>query len=231
MPDFSHRSNEDEIMDDFGLSPDELHPVLKELDVINRLLGGFSVYYDAFKTLKIESDDAIADWGCGGGDTFKVLQKHFEKQNIKPQYIGVDATPATLAYAKKQFENHDKVSFVLADVLKEHFKENEFDFVISSLFTHHFEDEIWVNLIQKMMFSAKKAVVINDLHRHPLAYYSIALLTTLFSKSPMVKHDSKVSVLRSFRKKELENLLEKAGAKDYTIKWMWAFRWQVIIYK
>ncbi|TKC00866.1 methyltransferase domain-containing protein [Pedobacter cryophilus] len=230
MPDFSKRSTQDEIMDDFGLSPDELHPVLKELDVINRLLGGFSVYHDAFKTLKIESGDTIADWGCGGGDTFKVLQKSFDKQNIQPKYIGVDATPATLAYAKKQFENHENVSFVLADVLKENFKEREFDFVISSLFTHHFEDELWVNLIKKMMFSAKKAVVINDLHRHPLAYYSIGLLTTLFSKSPMVKHDSKVSVLRSFRRKELESLLEKAGAKVYTIKWMWAFRWQVIIY-
>jgi hypothetical protein len=85
MPDFSRRSNEDEIMDDFGLLPDELHPVLKELDVINRLLGGFSVYYDAFKTLKIESGDAIADWGCGGGDTFKVLQKYPNILGLMPR--------------------------------------------------------------------------------------------------------------------------------------------------
>ena len=230
MPDFSQRSTEDEIMDNFGLSPDELHPVLKELDVINRLLGGFSVYYDAFKTLKIESGNSISDWGCGGGDTFKVLQKHFDKKRIHPKYIGVDATPATLDYAKKQFENHKNVSFVLADVLKEDFQKNEFDFVISSLFTHHFEDEAWVKLIQKMIAASKKAVVINDLHRHPFAYYSIGWLTYWFSKSPMVKHDSKVSVLRSFKRKELEVLLEKAGAKIYTIKWMWAFRWQVIIY-
>ena len=230
MPDFSQRSTEDEIMDDFGLSPDELHPVLKELDVINRLLGGFSVYYDAFKTLKIESGDSISDWGCGGGDTFKVLQKYFDKRKIQPEYIGVDATPATLDYAKKQFENEAHVQFILADVLKADFKENQFDYVISSLFTHHFEDENWVKLIQKMMFSAKKAVIINDLHRHPFAYYAIGWLTTLFSKSPMVKHDSKVSVLRSFTRKELEILLHKAGAKSYTIKWMWAFRWQIIIY-
>ena len=123
------------------------------------------------------------------------------------------------------------MSFILKDVLKDEFNENEFDFVISSLFTHHFEDEKWSILIKKMMHSSKKAVIINDLHRHPLAYYSIGILTQLFSKSPMVKHDSKVSVMRSFKKKELETLLEKAGAKNYTIKWMWAFRWQVIIYK
>lgn len=231
MPDFSKRSTADEIMDNFALSPDELHPVLKELDVINRLLGGFSVFHNAFKKLSIQSGDSISDWGCGSGDTFKVLQKRFDKNNINPKYIGVDATPATLAYASKQFENQTKVSFVLADVLKEDFKPNEFDFVISSLFTHHFEDEAWIALIKKMMHASKKAVIINDLHRHPFAYYAIAFLTTLFSKSYMVKHDSKVSVLRSFTRKELKILLEKAGAKTYTLKWMWAFRWQVIIYK
>jgi hypothetical protein len=57
------------------------------------------------------------------------------------------------------------------------------------------------------------------------------LLTQLFSKSPMVKHDSKVSVLRSFKRSELKKLLSLAGINNYTIKWMWAFRWQVIIYK
>ncbi|MDA9555506.1 methyltransferase domain-containing protein [Pelobium sp.] len=231
MPNFKHRSEQQEIMDDFWLSPDELHPVLKELDVINRWLGGFSVYFDAFNQLKIDNEVNVADWGCGSGDTFKVLQKYFDKNAIRPQFVGVDAAPATLAYAAKQFENHQNVRFLLADVVNENFKEETFDIVISSLFTHHFDDKAWVKLIQKMMFSAKHAVIINDLHRHPLAYYSIAMLTTLFSKSPMVKNDSKVSVLRGFKKQELEQLLQKAGAKNYRIKWMWAFRWQVIIYK
>ncbi|MBC7653383.1 MAG: methyltransferase domain-containing protein, partial [Oligoflexus sp.] len=143
----------------------------------------------------------------------------------------VDATASAVAYAKKTNKNYPNLSFRLADVLKENFKENEFGVVISSLFTHHFDDEAWGLLIKKMLYSSKKAVIINDLHRHPFAYHSIGLLTQLFSKSPMVKHDSKLSVLRSFSKKELEILLKKAGAKKYSIKWMWAFRWQVIIWK
>lgn len=230
MPDFSRRSTQEEIMDDFELSPDELHPVLKELDVINRLLGGFAVYDDAFKTLNVKSGEVISDWGCGSGDIFNVLQKYFGEQNILPKFIGIDATKATLAYAEKQFKNNATVSFILVDVLQHDFEKQQFHYVINSLFTHHFEDEQWVSLVQKMMFSAKKAVIINDLHRHPLAYYSIALLTQLFSRSPMVKNDSKISVLRGFKRKELEALLQQAGAKKYRIKWMWAFRWQIIIY-
>lgn len=231
MPDFSKRSTELEIMDNFALDHQEIDPVLAELETINKLLGGFSVFYNAFKKININTGDSICDWGCGGGDSLKVLDKYFKKRNLNLKFIGVDATASAVAYAKKTNKNYPNLSFRLADVLKESFKENEFDVVISSLFSHHFDDDAWVLLIKKMMQASKKAVIVNDLHRHPFAYHSIGLLTQLFSKSPMVKHDSKLSVLRSFNKKELENLLKKAGAHNYSIKWMWAFRWQVVIFK
>jgi len=99
------------------------------------------------------------------------------------------------------------------------------------LFTHHFDDDQWILLIRKMVYAAKKAVIINDLHRHWFAYHAIGVLTAMFSRSPMVKHDSRISVLRSFKRNELENLILRAGFTHFTIKWMWAFRWQVIIFK
>ncbi len=218
-------------MDNFALPPQEIDPVLRELEVINKLLGGFSVFYNAFSQIKLSNGDCISDWGCGGGDSLKVLHKYFSKRQLKLNFIGIDATPAAIAFANRAHEEIGNIQFRKADVLQEEFKPGEFDVVISSLFTHHFDNDEWVNLIERMIFSAKKAVVINDLHRHWLAYHSIGVLTRLFSKSPMVQHDSKLSVLRSFRKKELEALLQRANVKNYRIKWMWAFRWQVIIYK
>lgn len=217
-------------MDNFALPPQEIDPVLRELEVINKLLGGFSVFYNAFSQIKLSNGDSISDWGCGGGDSLKVLHKYFSKRQLKLNFIGIDATPAAIAFANRAHEAIGNIQFRKADVLEEEFKAGEFDVVISSLFTHHFDNDEWVNLIERMIFSAKKAVVINDLHRHWLAYHSIGVLTRLFSKSPMVQHDSKLSVLRSFRKKELEALLQRANVKNYRIKWMWAFRWQVIIY-
>jgi hypothetical protein len=47
----------------------------------------------------------------------------------------------------------------------------------------------------------------------------------------MVKHDSKLSVLRGFTREELEQLLSKAGITNYQLKWKWAFRWQLILFK
>lgn len=231
MPNFNQRSTAIEIMDDFLLPRQEIVPVLSELEIINKRLGGFQVFFDAFKKIKLQNGDTICDWGCGGGDGLKRLNRYFGQRNLSLNFIGIDATPVAVEFAEALNLSEENISFRCADVLKSDFKPHEFDVVISSLFTHHFEDEDWIKLIKKMNQSAKKAVIINDLHRHPIAYYAIGLLTQLFSKSPMVKNDSKLSVLRSFTKNELKLLLKQAGITNYSIKWMWAFRWQIIIYK
>jgi hypothetical protein len=77
--------------------------------------------------------------------------------------------------------------------------------------------------------NSRSGFFINDLHRHPLAYHSIRLLTCFFSKSYLVKHDAPLSVLRGFKKKEMEELLNSAGIQHYKIQWKWAFRWLVIV--
>jgi hypothetical protein len=85
-------------------------------------------------------------------------------------------------------------------------------------------------LFSKLKKQTRLAVVINDLHRHPFAYYSILWLTHFFSKSFMVKNDAKLSVLRGFKKKELEALLKASGYSNYSIQWKWAFRWEVVLW-
>jgi hypothetical protein len=66
------------------------------------------------------------------------------------------------------------------------------------------------------------------LQRHPLAYYSIKILTRLFSKSYLVKNDAPLSVLRGFHKKELVNILQAANIASFSIEWRNAFRWLVV---
>ncbi|WP_431211923.1 hypothetical protein ACQ86N_40085 [Puia sp. P3] len=69
---------------------------------------------------------------------------------------------------------------------------------------------------------------INDLHRHPLAWGSIRLLTRLFSGSYLVKNDAPLSVLRGFSRSEWQRILQAAGIGGYTLRWKWAFRWLVV---
>ena len=229
MPDFSYRSLEEEMMDDFSLGHEVIDPIMDELEVVNKLLGGYNVFFNAFHKIGIKDGMIISDWGCGGGDSLRIIAKWARKRNIKLQLIGVDATASAIQYARDKSGNFPEISYILADVMSEELISNQFNIVISSLFTHHFSDENWVRLVQKMSDCAADYVVINDLHRHWFAFHSIGALTSVFSKSEMVKHDSKLSVLRSFKRTELDQLLKKGEFNNFSIKWMWAFRWQICI--
>lgn len=231
MPDFSSRSYETEIMDNFLLDHDQIDGALDELEVINKWLGGFQVILNGLEKLKIEDSVHIADWGCGGGDMLRLLSKWAKKRNITVKLTGIDATHSAVEYATAKSADYPEIDILLANVIDELEKIPQSDIVISTLFTHHFDDQAWVNLVTNMYFSARKTVIINDIHRHWFAYYSINLLTRFFSKSKMVKNDAGLSVLRSFKKSELKALLAKAGIRNYKICWKWAFRWQIIIYK
>ncbi len=79
-----------------------------------------------------------------------------------------------------------------------------------------------------MKENAKLGFFINDLQRHPLAYYSIKYITKFFSKSYLVKNDAPLSVLRGFKKDEWKGIFEKAGIINYSIQWKWAFRYLII---
>lgn len=83
--------------------------------------------------------------------------------------------------------------------------------------------------LQWMQQNSRLGFFINDLQRHPLAYYSIKLLTGLFSRSYLVKHDGPLSVKRALVRKEWEQVLAMAGITNYTIRWQWAFRYLIIV--
>ena len=95
----------------------------------------------------------------------------------------------------------------------------------ASLFLHHFPPEDVARLLREMGRVAR-VVVVNDLHRHPLAYHAIRTLARL-SPSEMFRHDAPMSVRRGFTGPELDALLAEAGLVA-TRRWRWAFRWQVI---
>jgi 2-polyprenyl-3-methyl-5-hydroxy-6-metoxy-1,4-benzoquinol methylase len=229
MPDFSIRSSEAEMMDDFTLGHQVIDPIMQELAVVNNLLGGYRVFFNAFKKVGLHDGITISDWGCGGGDSLRVIARWARKRKIRINLVGVDATGSAIEYARERSKRFPEISYIHSDVMNPDLQFNQFDIVISSLFTHHFPEADWIRLMQKMAYCARRHVIINDLHRHWFAYHSIAVLTAIFSKSEMVKHDSKLSVLRSFKRPDLDNMLQKAGFRDYSIKWMWAFRWQVCL--
>jgi 2-polyprenyl-3-methyl-5-hydroxy-6-metoxy-1,4-benzoquinol methylase len=231
--DFSKRSMGTEIMDDLDCHGEVVDQTLRELDFINQWLGGNVVTLQAiksiWKTIPKEQPLHIADLGCGSGEMLRILSQLAEKENRKLVLTGFDANPHIVDYAKNHSKKLSNISFQSISVFSQEFKEQQFDIVLATLFMHHFSEVELASLFSSLK-KQSKFIIINDIHRHSLAYHSIKVLTQFFSKSAMVKFDAPLSVLRAFSKNELKDILQRAGITDFSLKWKWAFRWQLIIH-
>ncbi|PTB91703.1 SAM-dependent methyltransferase [Marivirga lumbricoides] len=170
---------------------------------------------------------SIADLGCGSGEMLKRIAIRARKHHISVSLMGFDANPNVISYAREHCEEFPEIEFYEENILEQEFQNRKFDLLLCTLFLHHFTEEQLITLTSQFKGQAKK-VIINDLHRHWFAYYSILWITKLFSKSPMVQNDACLSVWRSFRKKDWQQILDKANIKSYTLVWRWAFRWKLI---
>ena len=226
------RSYEEELMDDLDASGEVIDQTLRELEVINRLLGGNYVTTNGLaKLLKgkpVSGPLQIADLGCGGGDIMKLIAQWAQKKGVEVDLVGFDANPHVIDYARENCKGFENIRFEVQDIFSEEFKARQFDIICCTLFTHHFTDQSLVDIFHQFKQQAKIGTVINDLHRHWFAYYSIKLLTQVFSKSPMVQYDAPLSVARSFRRNDIGKIMQNAGIGSFRLKWMWAFRWQLL---
>lgn len=222
------RSSEIEIMDDLSVSGEMVSQTLRELHTINKYLGGNAISLSSFeKMIQGRSNVLLADLGCGGGDILIEMCLIAKKKKVKAKFVGIDANPFITNYAIENTKLYPEITFDTINVLEEAFSKKKFDIVHCCLFLHHFSDDQLVHLFRLFKRQARVGVIVNDLHRHLLAYWSIKLLTTLFSKSSMVKNDACLSVSRGFKRRELVTILREAGISSYRLKWKWAFRWSL----
>ena len=221
-------------MDDFSITGEVMDTTLLEIERINQLLGGNDVTISGLSYLLKKSKNlpkhlTITDLGCGGGEMLELMDKKVRKLGFISNLIGIDANPYIIGFCRSRYKNQANFEFTATDVLSKSMTSRQSDIVTATLFMHHFETDQLIELIRRLKNQARFGIVINDLHRHWFAYYSILFLTKLLSKSSMVKYDAPMSVKRAFKRSDWAEILEKAGIQNYRLQWKWAFRWQVVI--
>ena len=231
--DTSSRSSATEMMDDFTIKGSLLRDTLDKLETINRLLGGNSVTLKGLKKILSKTSKTktitIVDLGCGHGDILRDVAKFGRKNSYKFKLIGIDANNAAIDYAKALSKDYPELSFETIDVFSEDFKKQTYDVVLCTLFLHHFKNNELIPFLKSTVQKASIGVIVNDLHRHKLAYYLFKMIG-LFIKNKMVREDGLTSVLRAFKRNELENILTKTGV-NFSIQWKWAFRYLWVLKK
>lgn len=218
------------MLDRNGIPFADIRRNMEELEFINRYLGGHAITLDGIKALlkhqeNLHKEISIAEIGCGGGDNLRAIRDWAISQNFPAKLIGIDLNEECITYAAQHPKNKG-IRFLHSDYRLARFETTP-AIVFSSLFCHHFTDEELAAQLQWMKANSDVGFFINDLHRHPLAYYSIKWLTALFSKSYLVKNDAPLSVQRGFRKEDWNAVFAKAGIENYRCEWRWAFRWLI----
>ncbi len=193
---FAQRLERTELMDDMTRPTAEFAAAYKELAVINKRLGGIRAIE---RFLPASSGMLILDVAAGACDIGDALVRRSPHR-----VVGLDLNAQGLKLAARSTP-------VQGDALQLPFRNDTFDVVMASLFFHHLSDEDCVRVLRDMWRVARRLVLVNDLHRHPAAYHSIRILSALFSKSAMVRHDGPVSVQRAFKPEDLLRIAREAN--------------------
>lgn len=221
------RSSTKELLDRVDIPFKDIERNMYELEFINKHLGGHSITIAGVKHFcKNNQIGSIAEIGSGGGDNLLAIHRWANGHHLKADLTGIDINSACVEYARSRSSSAN-INFIHCDYREVVFSTKP-DVIFSSLFTHHFTNPELVEMLIWMKNNSGVGFFINDLHRHPLAYHSIKLLSTVFSKSYLVKNDAPLSVLRSFTRKDWTHLFKEANIPLNHCTWKWAFRWLVI---
>jgi 2-polyprenyl-3-methyl-5-hydroxy-6-metoxy-1,4-benzoquinol methylase len=224
--DFSIRSHLPEVMDEPGLDSATYQRCLADLAALNRLTMTHRPVLrwlaKATRRLAPGARFSLLDVAYGQGDLLRAIAAWAERRGLNAVLSGIDLNPRSAIAASAATPAGMRIDYLTGDVF-DHAPAQKPDFIVSSQFTHHLDDAEIVRLLRWFENNSALGWYITDLHRHPVAYYGFPLLTVAAGWHRIVRHDGMVSIARSFRKSEWQNLLSQAGTPAQ-ISWHLPFR-------
>ena len=253
------RSYEKEMMDLPGQPRELLEEDLRNLRIINRRLGNYRNVVRGLNRLvgaqKIHRF-SLLDVGTGSGDVPARITDWAQQRGIKTSIVALEPEPVTAQVAATLTQQTNPpfipllqrgkacpeqsrregdfrrcgISVVRGDGMAPPFHPASFDFVLASQLLHHFSEEQIIRLLRIWSPLARRAIIVSDLVRHPLAYYGIRLLTKLCTRNAMTRTDAPLSVARAFTLTEWRALLREADIGPFQILSAFPFRVMALIF-
>lgn len=225
------RAEEPELMDDFSMGGEDLHEALRDLRLLNQIFGASGPTIYGIEKLWIlaerPSNLTILDVGAGSGDVNRHILRWADKKGINITIELVDVTEEACEEARQFFHDEPRVLVRLVDV--KHLSEACVDIVTGSQFIHHFTGDELHKVVSYMHKASKIGVVINDIHRHWLAWLAVWLVSRVVSTNRYIRHDAPLSVAKGFRATDWIVLREAIGIPQLAYSWRPLFRYAVVI--
>lgn len=220
FPDFSQRATTAEWMDDPTVPEADVRAALDDLRRINRYLGvTVTLCRHLFALVHRHrlTSVSVLDVATGSADIPQALMRGARRNHLAMRIVALDRGATMVKIARERLAGNPDISLVRADALALPFPADSFDFAIVSEFLHHLTTEQAAVFLSRLREIVRVAFFVHDLRRHPMAYYGFRLLSGLFFRSRLVRHDGPVSFLRGFTEDDVRRLKETSGLDGLTV--------------
>ncbi len=196
---------------------------LEDIRKVNRYLGGNHVILKVLSYLASGIDVSserplrVLDVATGSADIPVSIVKWAHKNGRDVVVTAVDVNPIAVQEAVAFTKGYPDITISVADGLSLPYRDDSFDIVLCSKTLHHFSEENTVNFIKEIRRVASIGYIITDLRRSWVAWALIYMLTRLFTRNRLTRHDGPMSVRRSYTDTELGDLAEKAGLAGHRV--------------
>src|ERR1700693_2271915 len=189
-----------EILDSDACSPADVEATLLDLGRVNRWFGGVATTQKmverAAKAAGLKHF-SLLEVAAGTGEVPEMVQQRLARRGITLDVTLLDRQRSHLPRG-----NHG----VVGDALALPFGDGAFDLVSCSLFAHHLNGNQLAQFVQEGLRVSRRALLINDLIRHPLhlalVYAGFALM-----RSHVSRVDGVASVRRAYVPGEIRAIL------------------------
>ena len=222
MRSLAARADEDEQMDAADLDCDTYARILRDLARVNRItLAAQPTLAFLARALPGATRFRLLDVGFGQGDMLRSIARWAKARGIAADLVGIDLNPNSAPAARAVTPREMRIDYRTGDYAA---LDGPFDLIVSSLVTHHMNHGQLVAFLRHMERVARRGWMVNDLHRHRLAYAGFPVLARAMGWHRIVREDGTLSIARSFRAPEWQALLAEAGIADARIERRFPFR-------
>lgn len=208
MSRLAFRSLQAEQMDDPALDPATYARVLRDLGRVNRwtLAARPTLAFLARATRGMDRF-RLLDVGFGEGGMLRTIAHWAKRRGIAAELVGVDLNAKSVAAAQAATPAGLAIDYRSGD-----YRElGAFDVIVSSLVAHHMSQGELTAFLRYMETHAARGWLVNDLHRHALAWRGYPLLARALGVHRIVREDGRLSIARAFRPAEWRGILAGAG--------------------
>ena len=220
-----------ELLDSDACSPEDVQQSLRDLGRINRWFGGVATtqaLIDRVASATGLRHFSLLEVAAGTGEVSQIVRKRLARRGITLDVTLLDRAWSHLP--KSQLSRPGGA--IVADALALPFRDSAFDLVSCNLFAHHLEPDALARFAAEALRVSSRAVLINDLVRHPL---HLALVYSGFPlmRSAISRADGVASVRRAYVPEEMrEIVLGGVGpARKVEMSRHFLFRMGVIVWK